>query len=414
MTPLLVSIAIGTLGSILLHLTFRMLKSDWPTSYSDMKTVVDSASQRNAWLYVAMRFVPVYVVSVLVASMTNSAEANPFIALTVCAVLHICRTNLRPSVLRRVFRSSRNRPRYLAAFFSSITFIVLATFLASKTWSYWESLLPEPDQLVQAIWTSLFVGLVVVLVRSIGTFENNLDAQIKRALDDLGKSLQKKIREEALANKVSADFIEAIVLTECIQRPKWVRRAEYIKGRFIAPGSYGVAQVSSSSPISDEMSIELICKKYAGYYPVQNEYGSYNQTLLRVALESHNPDPIFVDQAKEILEARRSDIVESSSIWAEDGRKLIEVTHLRREGQEWVIVLTHSPDIDGLCMTTFARDGGEEESCIDRDIQEGTRSQNEIRLSIQVRKVEFKGVDTKNSTQELDSLTLDLEDPHID
>lgn len=413
MVPFLVSLLTGAFGASLLYLIFRLLRSDWPTSYSDMKTVVDSASQRNIWLYVAMRFIPVYVVSVLVASIANTAGGNVTLALVACAVLHTCVTNLRPSILRKLFRNSRNRPRYLAMFFSSLIFLVLAPLLASTTWSYWKPFLPQPDQLVQAIWTSLFVGLVVVLVRTIGKFEINLDKHIELALDDLGEFLQKKIRTESQAKEVSREFIEAIVLTECIQRPKWIRRAEHFKGRFVKPGTYGVAQFSSSSPISDEKSIEEICKAYAGYHPVRNEYGSYNRTLLQAAFESHNPDPIFVVQATEILEARSAEPVEGSSRWASDGRKFVEVTSLRREGQYWVISLTHYRDIDCLRLTTESRDGIEKKTYIHAKISTDIRIETEVRLSIEVCELELTGINSSNEDEEVDSLTLDLEDPYI-
>lgn len=357
-----------------------------------------------------------YVVSVLVASIANFSGGSITLSIAVCAALHTCMTNLRPAILRKLFKTSHNRPRYLVMFFSSLFFVVLAPLLAHTTWSFWRPLLPQPDQLVQAIWTSLFVGLVVVLVRTIGTFEVGLDKHIKLALEDLGESLQRKIRTEAQVNDVSEEFIEAIILTECIQRPKWIRRAENFKGRFVKPGSYGVAQISSLSPISDEESIEKICKVYAGYYPVRNEYGDYNRTLLQIALETHNPDPIFVNQATEILEARSRKLVESSLSWADDGRKFIEVTHLKREGQEWVIELTHYRDIDCLRISKHFRDGVEETTYkrTDADTYADIRIKSEIRMSIEVSRLELAGVNASSQDEEIDSLTLDLEDPYID
>lgn len=416
MVTFLASLAIGAFGSLLLYLSFRLLKSDWPTNYSDMKTVADSASQRNVWIYVAMRFIPMYVVSALVASIANSSGGNMALSLTVCAVLHTCMTNLRPSILRKLIKTSRNRPRYLAMFSSSLLFIVLASLLASSTWLLWKPLLPQPNELLQAIWTSLFVGLVVVLARTLGKFEDSLAKRIKLALDDLGESLLRKIRTVAETNDVSAEFIEAVVLTECIQRPKWIRRAENFKGRFVKPGSYGVAQVFSSSPISDEESIEKICKIYAGYYPVRNEYGDYNRTLLQVALETHNPDPVFVKQATEILIARSQNLIESSSSWAHDGRKFIEVTSLKRVGKEWVIELTHYRDIDCLRMSKQYRNGVNETEymCTGSDTDTKFRIKTQIRLPIEVSQFTLTGVCANNLDEEFDSLDLDLEDPYLD
>jgi hypothetical protein len=413
MTSILASLGTGTFGSLLLYLVFRVLKSDWPTNYSDMKNVVDSASQRNAWIYVLMRFVPMYVVSVLVASLSETAGGQKIVALGTCAVLHVCLTNFRPQILRRAFMSSRNRPRYLVAFCSSLASILLATILASATWIYWVPVLPNPDDLVQAIWTSIFVGLVVMLLRSVGTFEDSLEKRIERAKHDLGEDLQRVIQMEARQNEVSVEFIQAIILTECIQRPGWIRRMERAKGMVSAPRTYGVAQVTSPEPISDELSVKVLCGNHAGYHPAGHESHGYNRTLLSVRFEAHNPDPVFVKQATEIYNSLIPNLLDASETWAKDGRKLIEVLSLKRRGGDWIITMSLGPAWPGLHMTTVTRNHVEESSNIAISSDPRIRRFTEVALPISVLWVEFKTVDVASSDDEFDSLTMDLDDPDV-
>ena len=414
MTSILASLGIGTFGSLLLHLIFRLLKSDWPTNYSDMKNVVDSASQRNAWVYMLMRFLPMYVVSVLVASLAESAGGQKEVALVTCTGLHVFLTNFRPQIVRRAFSASRNRPRYLMAFCSSLASIFLATILAAITWSHWIPVLPKPDELVQAIWTSLFVGLIVILLRSVGTFEDSLEKRVERAKQDLGEDLQRVIQLEARENGVSVEFIQAIILTECIQRPRWIRRMERVKGRIFGPGTYGVAQVTSPEPISDELSIKVLCGKHAGYHPAGHESHGYNRTLLRVRFESHNTAPVFVEQATEIFASLIPPVLDSSETWAKDGRKLIEALSLRRQGGNWVIELSLGPAWQGLHMTTVTRNGVEEFSNIAISSDSKIRRFAEVALPVNVLWIEFKTVDAALSEDTPDDLVMDLEDPDVD
>ncbi|NKG21996.1 hypothetical protein [Paeniglutamicibacter terrestris] len=414
MTAFFASLGIGAFGSLLLYLVFRLLKSDWPTNYSDMKNVVDSASQRNAWVYVLLRFVPMYVVSVLVISLSEATGGQRIVALVACAVLHVLLTNFRPQILRKAFRPSRNRPRYLVAFGSSLTSILLATFFAARTWVYWIPVLPNPGELVQAIWTSIFVGMVVVLLRTVGSFEDNPKKRIERAKHDLGDELQRVIEIEARDNEVSVEFIRAIILTECIQRPRWIRRLERAKGLISGPGTYGVAQVTSPEPISDELSIKVLCANYAGYYPAGHDSNGYNHTLLRVRFEDHNPDPVFVEQATEIYNSLFPDLLDTSQTWANDGRKLIEVLSLNRRGSKWIIKMSLGPAWQGLQMTTLTRNHLEKSSNIEISPDNRFRRFAEVSLPVDVLRVEFDTVDVAMSNDEPDSLVIDLDDPYLD
>lgn len=414
MNTILVSLGIGVFGASLLYLVFSLLKSDWPSNYSDMKNVVDSASQRNAWIYVLMRFIPMYVVAVLLASLAQPAGGNILLALVSCATLHALLTNFRPKIIRQTFRASRTRPRHLVAFWSTTASIFLATALAVSTWQYWIPVLPKSDELVQAIWTTLFIGLAAIFLRSVGTFEDNMEKRIQRAKEDLGDNLQKFIQAEAAENDVSVEFVQSIIYTECIQRPSWIRRLERMKGLISKPGTYGVAQVTSSKPISDELSVRILCENHSGYHPISNDADGYNRTLLSVQLEKHNPDPTFVEQALEIFDCLTPDLVESSETYSKDGRKVIEILSLKRQGGDWLIKLSVGPGQKGLTMTTVTRAFIEESSNISISPDIRFRRFRDLVLPIDIRWMELRTLGSMATDENLESLKLDLEDPYLD
>ena len=80
---------------------------------------------------------------------------------------------------------------------------------------------------------------------------------------------------------------KATILTESIQRPRWFRRLERLKGILFPRGTYGIMQVRSSRPIGDRRSIERALQEHravfarlpdgvAGSPPTWNRLRSYN------------------------------------------------------------------------------------------------------------------------------------------
>jgi hypothetical protein len=51
--------------------------------------------------------------------------------------------------------------------------------------------------------------------------------------------------------------VKAIMVVENLQRPLWFRRLESFKGRVFPSGTYGIMQVESARPVSDEESIKI-------------------------------------------------------------------------------------------------------------------------------------------------------------
>lgn len=402
----------GLGGVLCLYVFFRMLQANWPQNYSDMSSVVDSASQRNLWTYSAMRFMPVYIVAVLVAGVVHETNGRIWLGLVVTTVGHVLSTNLRAPVLRSLTASKgRSRWSHVAFHAANTLLIVMAVVAAFFTWHLWRPVMPDTDELVQAVWTALFVGLVVAFLQRVSRYDRSTESKHVRAKKDLGSDLAADLDRQALEYDVSIDFLRSIILTECLQRPGWIRRLERFKGQFFRSGTYGVAQVTASSPISDLESIEALCRAHSGYYPVTNEYGSTNRTLLSVQLETHNPDQVFVEQALDFFDLERPNVHSCSEDIARDGRASLEVIEVQRQRREWIVNISVVHIEAKLEHRTRDRNGVEESTVLQTPNRPGVRHDMTLRLPIDISLLELHLVPCDGDVAS--SVSVDLDDPWL-
>lgn len=402
----------GLGGAFCLYVFYRMLQTEWPQNYSDMSSVVDSASQKNLWIYSGMRVLPIYVVAVLVAVSVHNTEGRIWLGLIALGVGHIFTTNLRLPILRGL-SSSKGRSRWGHVAFHVLNTVMIAVAVAAAfpTWHFWKPITPDADELVQAIWTALFVGLMLTLLQRVGQYDRSPKALYARAKRDLGNGLSGVLDAKAAEHDVSIDFVRAIVLTECVQRPRWVRRLERLKGRFAGDGTYGVAQVSAASPISDNESIERLCTAHAGYYPVPNNDDQVNRTLLTVQFESHNPDPVFTTLAMEFFDMERPRPRDASDDLALDCRAHIEVVAIQRRQSYWTIEISVVPGESVLESRAHDREGVEEVGAITIPESLGIRQYVSVEFPIKISILELLLVAEGGETSS--TLSLDLDDPWL-
>ena len=77
------------------------------------------------------------------------------------------------------------------------------------------------------------------------------------ARERIDPALRELARITASKHGGDPDLVEAVLLVENLQRPPWVRWLERAFGRFVGVKSYGVMQVPTDKPVSDEESIRL-------------------------------------------------------------------------------------------------------------------------------------------------------------
>lgn len=133
-------------------------------------------------------------------------------------------------------------------------------------------------------------------------------------------------------------FLRSILFAEALQRPRWVRRAERAKSILVKPGSYGVMQVSSPHPLSDDESIQTVAENYAGYWPLRSDSGWVLPGRFAAQVESHNTSKQFIDMVS-VLYQEMSPYPEgrTKSQSQFDHRPIVEVLKTSRQGATWVV-----------------------------------------------------------------------------
>jgi len=333
-----------------------------------------------------------------------------FVAL---ATAHILSTNLRLPIMRKLFGFKGPSSWGHIVFHVANTLLIIAALaVALFTWQFWPPITPDADEMVQAAWTALFVAMVVTLLQKVSQYERGAASKYERAKKDLGDELAEVLEARAVEHDVGHDFLRSIVLAECIQRPAWIRRLERLKGRFIGPGTYGVAQVSALSPITDVESIEVLCQLHSGYYPVTNDHGTVNRALLAAQFETHNPDGAFVALATEIFDLERPNFRAASDDLARDGRATVEVLAIQRQFRHWIIRGSALRGDAELECWMRSRSGNEETDTVEISGHRGVRQNFGLKVPIEISALKMMLVTQMGASGS--SLDLDLDDPWLD
>ncbi|MEG3636699.1 hypothetical protein [Micromonospora palythoicola] len=294
--------AAGVLAiSALLFIFYAAIRTEWPTSYVSASADVGLIVNRNICRYLAFLFVPTYVVTLLVSTTVSSFGGTAMVCALGGAALHLARTQV-VYYFKTVVRI-KNHTRLPS------TLVVIAAMLGTLGSAALGGLGPGPftavvppiDEFFKSLWTTIFVALLAVVVLRISRDTSSAAALVERSRQELGADLIKFARDEATRAGTDPVLVEGILLTENLQRPRWIRRLERWKGLLQPEGTYGVMQVHSDAPIDDKSSVRLaISKHLCGVVVRRNEWGFYDDDLRRV-LSSYNPSADFVNVAQLLI-----------------------------------------------------------------------------------------------------------------
>lgn len=218
--------------------------------------------------------------------------------------------------------------------------VLFAGIVALSYFSHalYTNFVPGPEELVFAVWTAGFAAVLATglqgLLRSPSL---STEQKLGAARKDIGEGTWAHIDEAAGAANCDPMLMRAIIAAEALQRPRWMRNLERVKGRIIPEGSYGVAQMTASRPLSDNQSVEALCREHAGYYPARGDGGDIRNSLLEARIEKHNINPEFVASVMEFYRYLTPWAMGRSAAVSYDGRSYIEVTTVRRVGDQFKI-----------------------------------------------------------------------------
>jgi hypothetical protein len=302
----------------------------------EQRIALDSYIREHLWMYLAFRLVPVYLVGVFIAVIVERAKGSVPLALTIMTVAHLALTNGRSMVLLLRSRTSRRMQTLLIYNSVVVVVVVLTTVAAGLTFRRWDGLVPNPSDLVVAAWAGVFAAILAISAQRLVRFRGeNGEEVLGQAKRDIGSSPWQYAEEAAERQATDPLLVQAILAAEALQRPRWIRRLERTKGRIFPRETYGVAEVASDQPLSDQESIDRLCSSWTGFFPERDSYGNVDDARLAARLEQHNSNPGFVHSAIDFYRQLQPQPIAQSERTSRDHRPVIEVNRISRRGQTW-------------------------------------------------------------------------------
>lgn len=336
----MLSISIGIAAAIGLYMLYQAAEHRWPDNYFSVGPSVDPLVSRKLGRYALFRLGPVFLAGAFAAVTANRLHNPVPVALLTLGAVHLANTSLL--ALARILRRSDRRRRLTAAAFHAILVIAVSgtLWISGITAFLLRPLIPHPSELSIALWAGLFAAVLGVWVQRLTFRSSALPSLLGKLRVEVTEDLLDYARAQAAAHSADPQLIEAILLSEALNRPPWMRSLEMKKGRLLRRGSYGIMQVYSPRPISDKESINQVAKQYSGIRVQRDQYGDARPLALHSLVEKHNPDSKFVELVDQIFRLLEPSSSRATRARAGDGLPVIQVAEIVRRGES--IVLTGS------------------------------------------------------------------------
>ncbi|WP_404290590.1 hypothetical protein [Glutamicibacter arilaitensis] len=348
--PTIDAVLLGVIAGVLLKPVFRAYAVEWPAQYSDVSSVVDSASSRNYRVYLAFRFVPVLLTSALVVGIAEAFDLNTSWAVLALIGVHLVLTSLSPGIWRDVVRQTAGiRLRRSLIHIMSAMLIALAAFIPLWLRKYREIWVPSVEQLKEAFWASLIIGLVFLVYRRLTEFsKDESTADVSGNLKRINAANEKEVMFWSHRYSTSPRFVMSVVAAESINRPRILRMLERLVGIVFRSGSYGIAQMQSKRPVSDSESIRLLCKQYSEFFPSQlgDDFKDIN---LRMKFAEHNVGSKFVNLALSIYDSfGQGDFYGSRDVDYENDLPVVKLSGSELTKQGLKVKISVSADVSSV------------------------------------------------------------------
>jgi hypothetical protein len=163
-------------------------------------------------------------------------------------------------------------------------------------------IVPPIDELFKSLWGTTFVAIIAAILIAKTRVQLDIGRLVSRSRREVGATLREMARNEALRVGTDPDLVETVLLTENLERPRWFRQLERLKGTIFPRGSYGVMQVTADQPLSDSDSIVRAVENHLRNVTLQfNNNGYIDSNSLQSTLTEYNSDPVFISLAMQIF-----------------------------------------------------------------------------------------------------------------
>lgn len=391
MFEVLTSLALGAAGALALWGLYRALELNWPEQYVSLNDTFALRVTQTWWRFLVYRFVPLFVAGIGIWATTERLSGVPVLAVCTMALIHVAHTNLLAlfesfGKLQRHRKFTINYASYHLLIIVIITAATLSSCVLGPSLSF---LVPSPGTLLENLWIAVFIaiagGIAVAVIGRRPTDANGFDSDyfVWRAKRDVDIELIDWAFEVAIENRSDPILLRSIMFAEALQRPKWVRAVERVKGLLFGKGSYGVTQEHADHPISDRESIARTGRALSNSWALaQDEWGWHpHDGLIWKFAAKHNEDVPFIQGVQKIYR-----IVHQDSALATYGafHAALHLIEIRRYPQEFGLRGVTSALSLEFAYEPFAGAGGNKTFGRPSDCAEGGLWSFEMRFPVDI------------------------------
>lgn len=304
------SITLGLVGAASLWGLYRALELNWPVQYASLNDTFALRISQTWWKFGIYRVVPVYLLGVALAVTASRLDLNAATSLICAIVIHLASTNGRALMESFGVLKVRAETRVNYSAYNIIAIVGVAGVAGAAYFSFpfLTAFVPSPQALLDNLWIALFVavagGFAIALIGARPDEAPAFAEQyfVDRARRDLGLDLLDHAYRVAVDVRCDPMLFLSLIYAEVLQRPRWVRNLERVKGKIYGPGSYGAMQIQSRTPVSDKESITLGGQRHAGSWGFSNVQGWWAPRDGQVwkAAAAQNEDKNFIGLVQQI------------------------------------------------------------------------------------------------------------------
>jgi hypothetical protein len=291
-----IDMAVGVLlGVAFLYVFYRAVQADWPESYFGATDVSAYAVSMTPLHYALFRFLPLYATCVFVGVSLDRRETPGAVGALLVGVTHGALTLGRALVVWA--RSKTDVRQHRASIALSRAFVlvgvVVVAAIAAATRDIVSPIVPPLRELSAALWTAIFAGIAGAFLVRIS--RNALDQYglVRRSFHEIPDRLFEVASAAAKLSGADEILVWAVMVVENVERPKWFRSLERLKARVAKHGTYGIMQVTSDRPLSDEESIQKTVAERLAAVNVRTARGLLDPNALGAFARTYNSNPSF-------------------------------------------------------------------------------------------------------------------------
>lgn len=289
-------VATAVAGFLALHVFFRALRTAWPVTYFQLDSTLEYALARNPWRYVGFRLGPVFLIALFVACTLQRYGDQPRLGVAALALLHIGVTSGRAIVNQIISLSTRGIIKWPVVVLAALVAVGSAGAAASALALRFRlaGFIPKTGDIAGNVWGGAAAAVGAVYIMRVAEGRSaTVNEALESARIEIPRELWHKVSIMSKAASCDPFLLGAVMVLENAQRPAWFRRLERIKGRLLKQGTYGIMQIYSERPISDEISIEKMAQRLSVLsVPLADNDAERIQFFRQLAVEL-NGSPVY-------------------------------------------------------------------------------------------------------------------------